>query len=532
MNSNKQKSTFISSALFFGAIGVIIKALGAVYKIILGREAFYGTLGASNVAFVYPYYNLLLALSTVGITSAVAKIISTYDVRGEMQEKENMFRLVRNVMIVVGIFFSVFLYLVSPIICNTADFSSAIYSMNAISLSVIFVSIMSAYRGYFQGHQNLKPFANSQLIEQLGKVVFGFIFAIIFLPMGVEYSAAGSLLGVSIGGFFGVLYLIYKRRRFVKEMGLPKPEKLSLDETKKGIKKIFYYAIPISIGASVIPLIGMIDSRLIKTSLMGLGYAPELAQKLYSYHAFYVMALVGFPTILFTAIQVSILPAVSSLVALNDYEKLRSTIRTGIKVVLIIAIAAAVGFFTLAKPIIALLWPSPASIAENAEPIMKIMGITLIFIATYHSTSGILQGLGRQMRNSLNLVIGITIKAIAAYYLLKNPSVGVIGAAISTLIGFIIAATLNVITLKKTIKGDNELFKDLIKPTISAIIMGAIVYGVYHLLSPVLGNSITTILSVLVGAGSYFVLLIYSKALNKADLEFIPGKKYLKRFVK
>ncbi len=532
MNNKKEKSTFISSALFFGAIGVVIKVLGAIYKIILGREAFYGELGASNVAFVYPYYSLLLAISTAGVTSAVAKIISTYDVKGEMQAKENMFRLVRNVMIVVGIIFSIFLYLVSPIICNTADFSSAIYSMNAISISVIFVSIMSAYRGYFQGHQNLKPFANSQLIEQLGKVVFGFVFAVLFLPMGVEFSAAGSLLGVSIGGFLGVLYLIYKRNRFVKMMNLPKPQKLSFEETKKGIRKIFYYAIPISIGASVIPLIGMIDSRLIKTSLIGLGYAPELAQKLYSYHAFYVMSLVGFPTILFTAVQVSILPAVSSLLTLKDDEKLMQTIRTGIKVVLIIAFAAAVGFFTLAKPILSLLWPTPVSIAENAEPIMKIMAFTIVFIATYHSTSGILQGLGKQTRNSLNLVIGITIKAILAYYLLRMDSIGVLGAAISTLIGFIIAATLNVITLMQTVKSDASIIKELVKPFTAALLMGVIVYFSYLGLNFLLGNSIATIFSVVIGAVSYFVLLIYSKSLNRDDLQFIPGRRYLERFVK
>ncbi len=532
MNKSSKKSTFVSSAMFMAGIGILIKIMGGIYKVILGRETFYGQAGGNIVSFVNPYYNLLLVLSTVGLSSAVAKIISAHDVKGEMQEKENVFRLVKIVMLVLGAILSIFLFAFAPIICNSSEFSEAVHSMRALSFAVVIVSVMSAYRGYFQGHQDLKPFANSQLMEQFVKVTLGILFAALLLPIGVEYSAAGSLYGVSIGALVGLIYLMYKKRVFDKTHNLPKAQRLSYQESKAIIGKILYYAIPIAVGASMFPVMGLIDGRMIKPALIELGYSKSAASDYYGYLAYQSKALIGFPAILFQAVRVSILPAVAVLVAVKNHKKLLHTVKTGLKVNFIIALPSAVGMYVLASPILYLLWNNLES-SKSIEPILRLMSISLIFVATYQCTSSILQGMGKQIINTFNLFIGVIVKFIVLCCLLKVSSMAIYAGAISTILAFLTTSVLNILVLKRNIEGSIIDFKSLLKLTVSALVMGGIVWFSYELLFGLIAsNTIATLISVMLGAASYGILLIYLKVLNEDDLQFMPGKKYLKRFVK
>ncbi len=68
---------------------------------------------------------------------------------------------------------------------------------------------MSVFRGFFQGMQNMNYTAISQVIEQLGRVIFGVGLAYILLPMGIEYSAGGAAIGAAAGGLLGGIYLFF-----------------------------------------------------------------------------------------------------------------------------------------------------------------------------------------------------------------------------------------------------------------------------------------------------------------------------------
>ena len=62
----------------------------------------------------------------------------------------------------------------------------------------------------------------------------------------------------------------------------------------------------------------------------------------------------------------------------------------------------------------------------------------------------------------------------------------------------------------------------ILKPVISALGMGVIVFFGYRLFSSFLGNTFSTILSILLGAISYCLLILFTKALTKEDILMIP----------
>ena len=64
----------------------------------------------------------------------------------------------------------------------------------AMSPAVVLMAVMSAFRGYFQGWQEMRPSGLSQLYEQVVRVVVLLFLAILLLPHGVEWAAVGAAL--------------------------------------------------------------------------------------------------------------------------------------------------------------------------------------------------------------------------------------------------------------------------------------------------------------------------------------------------
>ncbi len=530
-NGRPKNNSFINAALIFGAAGIVVKILGAFYKVPLG--SILGPEGASYVAFVYPYYNWLLVVSSAGFPAAIAKIIAEYHAKGEYLEAERLFGVMRRVMTGIGLVTMCILLGIAPILTKTFGNEKAVYSMQAIAIALFFVSYMSAYRGYFQGQNHLMPFGMSQIVEQLGRVITGIILALVLLPMGTEFAAAGATFAATFGAILGTILLIFYYKRHRKKQGYPQVKIGSLKQHRPLIKRVIQLAIPITIGASVMPLVNMIDGFVIINRLRDIGYG-ESAKAFFSYHSYYAASLVNFPQILFTAIQVSLLPAISSLTALGDMKAVARTVKTGMKVALLIGLPSGIGMSVLAAPIVTLLWPKLDDVIQYAPPVLQITSLGLIALCLFQATTGILQGMGKQHMPARNLMIGAAVKVVACYVLVGIPSINILGAGISTALAFLIAVILNVMSLTKHIASDFKVNDIIIKPFMAAMGMGIAVHFCYQLLFTIIGlkNSLATVGSIFVGVGVYLILLLALKSLDQDDLAFLPGKRVLQRFVK
>jgi stage V sporulation protein B len=527
--SPKNKS-FVNAALIFGVAGIIVKIIGAFYKVPLGTIL--GPVGASYVSSVYPYYNWLLVISSAGFPAAIAKIIAEYHAKGQYLEAEQLFSLMKKVMLGIGFTTMIFLFAFAPLLTRLSGNDEAVYSMQAIAVALLFVSYMSAYRGYFQGQNHLTPFGLSQIVEQIGRVASGLLLAYFLMPMGVEFAAAGATFAAALGAILGTVLLYFYYQRHRKIQGYPKVSKQSLKGQMPLIKRVLKLAIPITIGASVMPLVSMIDVFIVINRLKEIGYG-EQARVFYSFHSYYAASLINFPQILFTAIQVSLLPAVAGLMALSDMKGLSRTIKTGMKVALIIGLPSGVGLFVLSGPVIQLLWPRLEDVVFYTPPVLQVASIGLIALSLFQATTGILQGMGKQHLPARNLMIGAAFKIATCYILVGIPSINIMGAAISTALAFFVAVALNVTSLFKHIKADFRVSDVILKPLIAAVGMGVVVHFAYGGLTDVisLGNTLATLVSVILGIVVYGLLLMVTKTLDQDDLAFLPGKKILKRLV-
>ncbi len=528
----KKNNSFVNVALIYSATLIVVKIIGAVYKIFLGNVL--TDTGASYHGFVYPYFNMMLAMTTVGFPAAIAKVTAEYLAEDNLLGAEQLFAVMKRFLLMIGLVSATILFLAAPTITALGHNPNAALSMQALSIALVFVAYMSAYRGFFQGHSNLFPFGMSQIADQIGRVVLGIGLASFLLQYGDVYAAAGATFAATLGTAFGLLTLVYFRWRHCEANDLPKLGKLKLFEHKAEIKRVVLIAIPIIIGALVMPMVNMIDTLIVSNRLIDIGYSEEMANSFYAYHGFYSASLVNFPQVLFTAIQASLLPAVAFAIAVNDQKIVGDTIKTGIKIAFIIGVPAAIGLSVLAKPIVALLFAAKPNVVLYTPGILAIAALGLIPLSLFQATTGILQGMEKQKLPAFNLLIGAIFKVVVGYLLVGVPAINVKGAAISTLLAFTIAAILNLHALFKYHAPNYNIFSIIVKPFASSLAMGGVVWLSYRGLATLVGIDfrVAALLSILVGIVVYAVLIVVSKALDRTDLEYLPAKKYLAKVIR
>lgn len=538
MKDNIKKNSFIKGATILGLAGIFIKILGAAFKLPLFN--WIGAEGSSYFMAPYPIYNWLLVVSTAGIPTAIARLIAEKETEGDTH---GIFRIVSSIIkpiaLISVVIFGILFFGAKPI-SAWVELPEAEIAFKTIAPALLFVPMMSVFRGFFQGIQKMQGFAITQIVEQMARVTVGLGLAyFIWFNMkgGPANAAAGATFGASAGAFVGfiVSYSIYKyikRKTYAETLKLPNHHKV--DGTWDIIKQVLVISIPITIGASIMPTMNSVDLMLVVRRLNDIGV--ENAKDLYGILTGFAVTIVNFPQILTASLQISLVPAVTQLFVIykksdseDDRLHLSSTINAGIKTALIIGVPCAIGLVTLAEPVMLLLFSSQPESAIIGGDILKVLGWDLIFLAVYQATTGILQGIKMQMKPALNLGIGMLFKVVLTYVLVGNPNFGITGAAISTVVAFGIASGLNVWTLMRQSYLDINIIKLGIKPIISGLIMGAFVLVAYDPLAGMLGGKLATLVTITIAAVIYGVLIIVTKTLSHEEYEMLPGGRKLRK---
>ena len=205
-----RKNNFLFGAVLLAVSGIICKIIGAVYKIPLTNIL--GTSGMGLYYFVFPVYAFMLTLSSSAIPAAISRIISKNAAQNNYAEVHKIFVSSLLLMLILGGVFTGLLLILAAPLSKLQGTPQALIMYLAIAPAILLVSLVSGYRGYFQGLQNMVPSGVSQIIEQLAKLGFGFALAFLLLPQGLIYGVLGAILGITISEIFALVFLyIYYR---------------------------------------------------------------------------------------------------------------------------------------------------------------------------------------------------------------------------------------------------------------------------------------------------------------------------------
>lgn len=527
------KNSFLKGAAILGVAGIVTKILGAFYRIPLSNLI--GTEGLGYYQTAYPLYTLLLAISTSGFPTAISKLISEKRAIEDYDGANRIFKISFIGFLIAGVVTSLFIALFSRQIVKIIGNEGGYYALIALAPALFLVPILSSFKGYFQGKQQMMPIAFSQMTEQLFRVSTGLPLAYILLNRGLPQAAGGASLGGTIGAVAGMAVIIFA---YVRERGDRKAEiKYSKPHEKERVKtiakNILKIAIPITIGASIVPLINNVDTFLIMRRLQTIGYTAKEASQMFGQLTGNAQTLINFPQVLSTALAMSLVPAISEAMARSREDDMKKVTKSGIRMTLLFGFPASIGIFVLATPIMKLLYYGNTLEEQlGSGAVLQVLSISLVFLTLIQSLTAILQGLGKPMLPVRNLGIALLVKIILTYVLTGIPVLNIRGAAASTVITYMFAAILNYVEVRKITKADLDTKNMIIKPFVSSVLMGAVAFGAFQVTVGSLGGKVATVASIGAGGIVYVLLLLKTGTVVEEDFEMLPKGDKLFGFLK
>ncbi len=517
--------TLLKGAALLGAAAIISKLLGTLQKIplqnIAGDEAF-GIYSA-----VYPFYILILFLSSAGFPVAVSTFVAERAAQGRDREAQQILAVSTWLLFISGAFFFLLLFFGAGTIAALIGNSQTADAIRSVSFALLFVPAMSALRGYFQGYQNMLPTAVSQVAEQLVRVAAMITLLLIFHAVQAPQSriAAGATFGSVAGAAAGLLVMLAywnkERSAFADHS-----EKQPLDaEHRNGwrlAKQIALYALPICLGTIVVPALNIIDAFTMPRLLEANGLSELQAMAEFGIYNRGV-TLVQLVAMIASSVSVAIVPAIAEAKANHDPAAVQRRSRMSLKMAWMIGLAASCGLAVLALPVNVLLFRNTAGTWS-----MVIIAFTAVFSTLNITSASVLQGIGAVKAPAVNLLAAAVLKFALNVWLL--PLWGIRGGALATVLAFALASSLNLWVLKlrdlKVLTGS-----DLLKPiwpvlgmslSSAAIAAALLKLGALVFHSGRLIYAIAALAGVSGGAAVFVLLLFASGAVALRDLQSLP----------
>ncbi len=428
------EKSMLKQALVLSTGAFIAKIIGALYRIpltnLLGGE------GLGLYQMVFPLYCVLLDFAGAGVPSALSKIIS-FERGNEYKCARDVLNVSVRALSIAGAVFSVLMMTLALPISELQGNADAYLGYVFLSPSVFFVSVISCFRGYFQGLMNMKPTAVSQIIEQTVKLVFGLLFCYVFLP-NVPLAVGGATLAVSLSEFVALIFLIAVYVKSKKKIGVAYFYDKS--EFLPRLKKIISYTIPVTLIGIAIPLSQVADSFLVVNILNA--YRND-ATVLYGLLSGTVTTVINLPVAVCYGVATVAIPMISGA---KDENERRKNSERSVLITLIFSIPCAIVCAVFSPSIVKILF-GRLNAAERTvtQNLLRLTSVNVIFLSLLQTSNALLIGKGKPYYPLISMGVGVAVKTALNLILLRIPEINIYGGGIAVIACYFIATLINFI---------------------------------------------------------------------------------------
>lgn len=492
-----KNQSFLKGSVILIASAVVAKTIGALFKIPLTNML--GGVGMSYFSTAYGLFLPVYAVTATGLTTAVAKLTAESCAFGNYKNAAKIQRVSLRLFTLAGILGTLLILLLAyPFADKIAACPKAWLSIIMIAPSVLFGCITAVYRGSHEGMRNMYPTAFSQVMEAAVKLVTGLFFCswvlkhetqvLKILPDDVDITAAASaaaVLGISLSTMASTVFLCFFGT-------VPKTLRKEGEEEngKTIIKKLFAILLPVALGSVVTNLTSVID---LATIIRCIDKAATVSPDFFEVHfglsgvssaeisEFIYGSFTGLAVTVFNLVPSvtnmfgkGILPSLAQAWAKSDKSEAARLSGSVLKATAFIAVPSGIGITLLPKEILIFLFPDRiAECAVSSESLMYL-GVAVIFLALSFPLFSMLQAVGRADLPVKLMAAGVSVKFLGNILLIPIPSVNVSGAAISTLLCYLVIFILSVICYCKYTGIRFKLFSLLFPSFFSGVICGTV----------------------------------------------------------
>ena len=534
----KNGGSFVTQAAILAAAGIFVRLLGFACRMPLTNYLF-GDAGNSIYSTAYGLYNFFFVLSSAGMPAAVSKMVAEHHSVGNHRAAHRVFKLSMLFSFGIGLFCMLVMYLCAVPVLTFMDNPRGLLSVQMLVPSILIVSVMSVYRGYFQGMGSTVPTAVSQVIEGIFNTLFSLLLAYLWMKNAapdadaLALGSAGATAGTTISTAVGLLvmvgfYFLLKPRIFKDIKNAPKEENpISAGEL---MREIFRITFPIIAGTAIMTISNLIDQGMVLNRLATVFvdgvplWTRDQIEAMNGILQGKVFTITTLPVSISTALATAVIPSIAASAVRKRKAEVRQKVNMSLRITMIISLPAAVGIGVLSHQLLHLLF---SNVSDGGD-LLRVGAISIVFLALTQIVTGTLQGIGKVKIPMIGVVLGVFVKIVVNYFLLVVPSINVMGAIIGTICCYIVAGAFDLIMLVRYTKTKLDFAGVFVKPTVSAAVMGVAVYISYYLVYYAIpSNTIATFVSIFVGVVVYFVYMILLGGLKRSDIMILPGGRKL-----
>ncbi|SFK17823.1 Membrane protein involved in the export of O-antigen and teichoic acid [Halobacillus dabanensis] len=514
-------ATFLKSTLILTIATLLSKLLGSLFRVPLQNIAGDEVLGIFSL--VYPVYMVALILSVAGIPIAISKLIAEARSTGTEADIFHIRKTARILALLLGISGTGLLLVFSEPLSQMIGGSSTRPSLIIISFTLMIAPYMAVDRGYFQGFEDMRPTAISQVLEQFVRVIFLLFIAYTLANSAFSNSivAGGVMVGSTLGVLASLVYLKFhlSRSDFEIKNGYP----YHWPQFKYWGKKILSVSIPIAIGTLTMALFNVVDSLTVPGNLQGLHEEKDITF-LYGIYG-RGLALVQIATVFATSVILPLIPSLTKSMKDGKLNETRNLIEGTRWLTHTLAWPLAVLLLVLTIPINMTLFTD-----TQGSLTIGIMNISTIFISLTLVGTAVLQGLNISRTAAFIIVAGALMKGVFNFLLV--PAYGIEGAAIGTLLTYIAIVAINTYMIHKTIRIP-WIPPHFFKVVTLSLFLGGLTSSFYLFTQPLEWERLVSLCVVLFTSLFYMILFIVClfkwKAIDQRMVDQIP---FLSKFTR
>jgi len=464
-----------SRSLLYGTVvmtvaNFIVRVSGFVYRILVSRLI--GPQGMGLIQLVYPLFFTAIALTSSGLPVAVSRLVAEKNARGDVSGVHRTVSTALRLSAAVSLTVSVILLLaINPVSVHIIKDIRARGAMIALLPSLIIISLVVVLKGYFYGIKSVRPPALAEILEQF--VRMGVSLALLYWAaprFSLAVTAALVMLGTVMGDLASLAYLHYTYGIFG-----PRPGKdTAMPGKSRVLRDLVAIALPIIGTRLVSSVLQSANSVIIPQRLVAGGMPVEEAIGLFGILTGMVMPLLFMPFVVTNALQVNMIPNLSENVATDNLRGLQDKTDKALMITTFTAFPSVAVLISLGRPLGDLLYGQPM-VGELIVPV----SLGLVAYALQHTSSGILNGLGKQNRAAVHFIIGSLIQLICSYFLIAMPGIGIYGYIAGFFASSIVVCLLNLSTALPAIRLPFNTVDWLLKPGFSAFLMTSVTSAAY-----------------------------------------------------
>lgn len=550
---NQSKQTMLNGAAILVASTVLVKLIGALYK--MPMTDMLGTLGRGYFNSAYGIYTPIFSIAMSGVSVAVLRMVAESVAKGSYREARLTYRVSKRIFFIIGIIGTLIMVIVTFPYAKFYAGEKSIPALLCIAPSIFFCYYMSSYRGYYEGLRNMMPTGISQVFEALGKLGFGLLLVKLIQNWGlsqyaagmaasgnttaivfgttvanateansaiVPWTAAGAVFGVTLGSVASYVFLVIYHR--IKGDGFKKEQLLSSPVPPQGnviAKNMIMIAVPMIISSLVLNLTNLIDTVTIQARLetavstdAGFDYVMNMFKEAFTVASqmdrinlddkkevvnylwgSYGMGLDFKNLVPMITVQLglSALPALTTAWTVKNKVETKSTIETVLRITMLIAFPAGIGMAVMATPILSIIYGRGASSDSISvvAPILASYGLATFIMGVSTPITNMLQAIGRTDIPAKTVCIGAVVKIACNFILVGNYRFNVYGAVIGTVLFYVVIVGINFFQLVRLTKVKIDWKSIFLKPFICAAFCGLSAFAMNTVLTRIVpaGNT-------------------------------------------